>query len=72
MDAPPRDIVDTTQVIEVSSDRCDAKDCGAKAYVFAQLAPGPLAFCAHHGTEYMPALVTRASVIIDFRDQVLA
>ena len=29
-------------------DRCDAKDCGAQAYVKASGVTGELLFCAHH------------------------
>ena len=39
------------------ADRCDAKECGAQAYIRAILLSGKeLLWCAHHGTEYKTAM----------------
>jgi hypothetical protein len=40
-------------------DVCDR--CGAQAYVRVPIGSGELLFCAHHGTEYMPALAQQAT-----------
>lgn len=69
MDAPV-DIVDRPLTVEVSSDRCDARDCGAAAYVYAEYRVGSLAFCGHHGTEYYAALCRTAVRVIDFRHHI--
>jgi hypothetical protein len=53
----------------VVADRCDR--CSAQAYVRATLhAGGELLFCAHHGTQHLPALEGLAT-IHDERDRLL-
>ena len=66
--APP-DIVDRDRplVIEVAGDRCDARKCGAAAYVYAEYPTGSLAYCGHHGTEYLTRLHATAIKVIDLR-----
>lgn len=64
----PVDIVDRgVLVVEVDGDRCDARRCGAAAFVFAKFETGSLAFCGHHGTEYLPGLHRSALRVIDLR-----
>ena len=71
MDAPT-DIVDRARVVEVDYDLCDAKNCGAKSYVFAQMPNGySISFCGHHGTEYWDGLNRTAVVVIDLRHTIL-
>jgi len=70
MDKPPPDIVDRPLVVEVSADRCDT--CGAQAYVYAEFTTGSLAYCAHHGTQYLPELTRQALRVIDLRHLVPA
>ena len=68
MDTPPTDVVDRVTVIEVSTDTCDAKNCGCPAYLYAKMPSGnALAFCGHHGTEYLPRLREQSAKIIDLR-----
>lgn len=57
-------------VIEVATRQCDA--CGAPTYVYADHPnwPAALAYCAHHGTEYLPGLRSRDAIITDNRDQI--
>jgi hypothetical protein len=39
------------------ADRCDAKECGAQAYIRAILFSGlELLFCAHHGAQHKEAI----------------
>ena len=67
-DPVPVDVVDRgVSVVEVSGDRCDAKRCGAQAFVFAEFSVGSLAFCGHHGTEYLPGLHASAVRVVDLR-----
>jgi hypothetical protein len=48
------------------SDRCDAPDCSAQAYVRAKLPSGRLLdFCGHHGHALLPALAGQGAVIRD-------
>lgn len=47
--------------------RCDGKECGAQAYVFADISGSELAFCGHHGTKYWARLNEAADVVYDFR-----
>lgn len=69
MAVPPVDVVDRHRTVEVPTDTCDA--CGVPAFVYVQLRTGgTLAYCGHHGTEYMPRLVEVALVIIDHRDHI--
>lgn len=53
--------------IEVDADTCDA--CGEHAYLYAEHPDWPisLAYCAHHGTEYLPELQACGATIIDLR-----
>lgn len=51
-------------------DRCDAKGCGAQAYIRATLATGELLFCGHHGQLYAPKLKPLAIVWLDERAQI--
>lgn len=69
MQDTPVDIVDRLRpaVVEVNGDRCDAKRCGAQAYVYAEYHIGSLAFCGHHGGEYLHRLRATAVTVIDLR-----
>jgi len=52
-------------------DRCDR--CGAQAYVRARIVTGgELLFCAHHGTEHLPALRDKTVDLLDEREALLA
>lgn len=65
---PPPDIVDRVRpLILERGDLCDARNCGARAYVFADFIVGSLAYCAHHGTEYLPRLRKTAVDVQDYR-----
>lgn len=66
---PPADVVDRDRplVVEVAPDRCDAKGCGAQAFVYAEYRVGSVAFCGHHGTEYFERLQQTAVALIDLR-----
>ena len=67
LEPAPQGIVDRPLIIEVAADRCDAKGCGAQAYVYAEYRTGSLAFCGHHGTEHLPRLHETAVTVIDLR-----
>ena len=71
MAEPPVDIVDRGRalVIEVSADICDAcpAEAKVKAYLYADLKPGTLAFCGHHGTRFLPKLREAGASIVDYR-----
>jgi hypothetical protein len=41
-------MVKTAEWVLTATDRCDAKDCGAQAYVKAEGVTGELLFCGHH------------------------
>ena len=41
-------MVETVEWVLTANDRCDAKDCGAQAYVKATGVAGELLFCGHH------------------------
>ncbi len=41
-------MLDTVEWVLTASDRCDARDCGAQAYVKATGVTGELFFCGHH------------------------
>lgn len=66
---PPVDIVDRPRplTVEVEADRCDARVCGAQAFVYAEYVVGSLAYCGHHGTEYLDGLRATAVAVIDMR-----
>lgn len=71
MEPAPRDIVDKVRVIEVATDSCDAKNCPAKAYVYALMPNGhSVSYCSHHGTEYLENLHKVALTVIDLRHTV--
>lgn len=74
MGEPPVDVVDRHRpvivTIEVDTDFCDACPAEAKvqAYLYAELPSGrALAFCGHHGTEYLPNLELIHAKVIDLR-----
>lgn len=69
MPPAPVDIVDRHRalVVEVAGDRCDARRCGAEAFVYAEFEVGSLAYCGHHGTEYLPELRRTARAVVDLR-----
>lgn len=58
--------------VNVAADTCDA--CGAHAYLYAEHDDWPigLAYCAHHGTEYLPELTRCGATVIDLRRTVQA
>jgi hypothetical protein len=41
-------MLDTVEWVLTANDRCDARDCGAQAYVKATGVTGELFFCGHH------------------------
>ncbi len=41
-------MVEVAEYILTANDRCDARDCGAQAYVQATGVTGDLFFCGHH------------------------
>ena len=41
-------MVKTAEWVLTATDRCDAKDCGAQAYIKATGVSGELLFCGHH------------------------
>lgn len=41
-------MVETAEWVLTANDRCDARDCGAQAYVKATGVTGELLFCGHH------------------------
>lgn len=56
-------------VVQVEADLCDA--CGSRAFVFAELPTGgSLAYCGHHGGEYLPKLTEIGATVIDLRHAV--
>ncbi|WP_336627357.1 MULTISPECIES: DUF7455 domain-containing protein [unclassified Microbacterium] len=67
MDDAPVDIVDRDRplVVEVAADTCDR--CGHRAFLYAELRTGSLAYCAHHGTEYLHRLTELGAKIVDLR-----
>lgn len=58
-------------VIEVTADSCDAcpADARVPAYVYAEHPDwtSTLAYCSHHGTQYLPELTASGAKIIDLR-----
>lgn len=52
------------------TERCDAKECGAQAYVFVDIGGSSVAYCGHHGELYMPGLVKVASSVTDMRHMI--
>lgn len=46
-------MVKTVEWVLTASDRCDAADCGAQAYVKATGVTGELFFCGHHYEEVL-------------------
>lgn len=70
MDEAPRDIVDRQPptVVEVEKDECARCDIPVPAKVYAKLPSGRcIAYCGHHGTEYMAGLLEAGATIIDQR-----
>lgn len=59
----------TTLTITVDADTCDACPHAAHvaAYLYVELPTGTLAYCAHHGTQYLPKLTELGAHIIDLR-----
>lgn len=41
-------MTETVEWVLTATDRCDARDCGAQAYVKATGVAGELLFCGHH------------------------
>jgi hypothetical protein len=52
------------------SDRCDAKDCPAQAFVLVKFNTGNLFFCGHHYSKFEPSLFEKALDILDERDTI--
>lgn len=51
-------------------DLCDAKGCGARAFVAAVFASrSELLFCGHHARQYHDDLERLAMFVIDYRDE---
>lgn len=66
----PVDIVDRSHavVVEVDTDECDRCEIPVQAKVYAKLPSNrTVAYCGHHGTEYMAGLLDAGATIIDFR-----
>jgi hypothetical protein len=54
------------------ADRCDAKDCGAQAYVNVKGISGELLFCSHHFNKFDgDKLQAFAFEIIDERERLI-
>lgn len=53
-----------------AKDRCDA--CGARAYVRAEFASGPLYFCAHHARKHASAIAVQSVSLRDETEQLAA
>lgn len=60
-------VIEVPEMGMSASQRCDR--CGAQAYVVVEIGNDvePMLFCAHHGTEHMPKLMTLPYTIIDHR-----
>lgn len=70
LEEAPVDVVDRHRitVVEVDADRCDARECGARAFVYAEMPSGnSLSFCGHHGGEYLEGLAAQGATVIDLR-----
>nr|DAI69703.1 MAG TPA: hypothetical protein [Caudoviricetes sp.]DAL17883.1 MAG TPA_asm: hypothetical protein [Caudoviricetes sp.] len=67
LEPSPQDVVDRHPVAEVTPDRCDAKDCGAQAFVYAEYRTGSISFCGHHAAQHMTRLTETAVTVIDLR-----
>lgn len=50
------------------TETCDVRNCGAHAYLKAELNGSDLYFCAHHATERIDALMVGGFSIADHRD----
>jgi hypothetical protein len=59
-------VLDKKELTLLNTDRCDR--CGAQAYLVAMKDKFELMFCAHHGTESLPALKVDGWDIHDERD----
>lgn len=53
-----------------AADRCDAKACGARAYIRATFPTGQLFFCAHHGREKHVEMLGRYTSWLDESGQI--
>lgn len=71
-------MVETAGWVLTANDRCDAKDCGAQAYVKATGVVGELLFCGHHyelivnNTDGYDKMMKFAFSITDERDRLIA
>lgn len=58
-------------VIDNTGDTCDAcpAEAQVQAYVYAEHPDwsAPLAYCSHHGTQYMAELIACRATIVDLR-----
>lgn len=70
-------MVETKQWELAATDRCDAKECGAQAYLKATGVTGELFFCGHHYEEIMThpsgydKMMKFAFSIIDERERLI-
>ena len=71
-------MVETVEWVLTANDRCDAKDCGAQAYVKATGVVGELLFCGHHyelivnSTDGYDRMMEFAFNIIDERERLIS
>lgn len=54
------------------SDRCDAGNCPAQAWVLVKFLSGELTFCSHHFDKFEAALIKDAYEVIDERHRINA
>lgn len=65
-------IEEEQEITLTTLDRCDAKDCGAQAYVKATGVSGELLFCGHHYNKFNgEKLEAFAYEVIDERDRLI-
>ncbi len=70
-------MVETVEWVLTANDRCDARDCGAQAYVKATGVTGELFFCGHHyektvnATDGYDKMMKFAFNIIDERERLV-
>ena len=62
-------VQEKTRVL-VKSDRCDARNCPAQAFVLAKFITGELYFCGHHFSKHEDAIVSTAYDIVDEREMI--
>ena len=71
------DVVEAKEWVLTANDRCDARDCGAQAYVQAKGVAGELFFCGHHYEKTINAndgyekMMQFAFEIVDERDRLI-